>query len=123
MSKQDIIVSHHKVQHGTVKSYSIGFLYSIGLTIVAYDLVVGHFFSKTTTIVAILILAVLQLFVQLFFFLHLGKEAKPRWNTLAFIFMMVILLIVVVGSLWIMANLNYHSMTPQEIIKDEGLNF
>jgi heme/copper-type cytochrome/quinol oxidase subunit 4 len=32
------------------------------------------------------------------------------WNTLLFLFMLAIMLIVVVGSVYIMYNLNYHMM-------------
>jgi len=56
------------------------------------------------------VLAVIQMFVQLIFFLHLGKENKPRWNTLIFAFMLLVLLIVVLGTLWIMHSLDTRVM-------------
>jgi cytochrome o ubiquinol oxidase operon protein cyoD len=63
--------------------------------------------------------------VQLVFFLHLGGEGKPRWRLTAFLFMLLVLVILVFGSLWIMYNLDYHmTMSPEEldsqIIEDEG---
>ena len=66
-------------------------------------------------ITAIIFLAVVQLVVQLVFFLHLGRERQPRWNLLAFAFMAIVLLILVLGSLWIMNNLNYH-MTQTDML-------
>ena len=74
----------------------------------------------------LLSLAAIQLFVQAIFFLHLGKESKPRWNQQLFAFMLATVIIIVGGSLWIMANLDYHhqnlnpKQTDAEIIKDEG---
>ncbi len=59
-------------------------------------------------------LAIVQFFVQLFFFLHLGHESKPRWRILIFSFMLLVVVIVVFGSIWIMQNLDYHHMTPTE---------
>jgi cytochrome o ubiquinol oxidase subunit IV len=58
------------------------------------------------------VLALLQLFVQLVFFLHLGKEASPRWNLLAFSFAAIVVVIVVGGTLWIMYDLD-HNMQMQ----------
>jgi len=110
--------------HAKLSTYIIGFLLSLYLTLTAYWLTVHGALSRDTLIAAILGLAVIQFFVQAFFFLHIGKESKPRWNLLVFGFMLLIVLIVVIGSLWIMANLEYHhDVTPAElnnsIIEDE----
>lgn len=90
------------------KSYLLGFLLSLGLTLVAYFMVSRHVGSSGVLTASIVGLALAQLMVQLKFFLHLGSEAKPRWNLLVFGFMLGVLLILVFGSLWIMYNLNYH---------------
>lgn len=100
--------------HGTVRSYTIGFILSIGLTIGSYIIVTQHLFTTRNVIAAILGLAVLQLLIQVLFFLHLGRESKPRWNLVAFLFMLLVVLIVVIGSIWIMANLDYNMMSPQQ---------
>lgn len=101
------------------KSYLIGFLASIVLTLAAFVPVFMHAanqqtFSSGALTVYILILAMIQLCVQLFLFLHLGKEKKPRWNFTVFLMAISLVLVVIVGSLWIMAHLNYN-MTPQQI--------
>lgn len=101
---------------GSIKSYTIGFVISIVLTLTAYIVVTNHWFSKQIIIYSIMGLAAVQLVVQLVFFLHLGRESKPRWNLAAFAFMLAVLLILVIGSLWIMNNLNYNmTMSPQEM--------
>lgn len=106
----------HPVQHGTLSAYITGFVASLGLTIVAYSLVEEHVrtghkvFAHELLIPIILSLAIVQLFIQLFFFLHLGKEGKPRWNVMAFLLMAGVVIIVVWGSIWIMYNLNYNMM-------------
>lgn len=107
--------------HGSIMSYSVGFVSSIVLTLVAYGMVVKQLFTGKALVLAIMGLAVVQLLVQLLFFLHMGRESKPRWNLVVFLFMLLVLLIVVFGSLWIMYNLNYHTMTPTEIMQDEGV--
>jgi cytochrome o ubiquinol oxidase operon protein cyoD len=111
-----------QTSHGSVASYVVGFALSIALTLGAYFSVTHHLFSHIGLIAVIFVLAMVQLVVQLLFFLHLGREGKPRFNLLTFLFMLLVLLIIVIGSLWIMNNLNYHSMTPNEVIKDEGVH-
>ena len=104
----------------TTKSYVLGFIYSVILTLSAYFLVVNKVFSGWTVAFIILALAVLQLFVQLFYFLHLDQEKKPRWNMITFFFAVQTVLIVVLGSIWIMVNLNYHNShkrTPDQVEK------
>ncbi|MDF2650392.1 MAG: heme transporter CcmD [Paenibacillus sp.] len=88
--------------HGSLKSYLIGFALSIILTIIPLVAVMNHMLSKTGTIVLILFMAVLQFGVQLFFFMHLKEGENARWNIMALIFGLVILLTIVAGSIWIM---------------------
>lgn len=112
-------------EHKTLVSYIAGFVSSVVLTITAYILVVQDSFSKEVLVGTILGLAILQLFAQLYFFLHLGRETKPRWKLTIFAFMTMVLMIVVLGSLWIMYSLDYRmEMPPHEldtqIIEDEG---
>jgi cytochrome o ubiquinol oxidase operon protein cyoD len=53
-------------------------------------------------------LAVMQLVIQVVFFLHIGRGSRLKLVT--FGFALLIILIVVVGSIWIMNNLNYNMM-------------
>jgi cytochrome o ubiquinol oxidase operon protein cyoD len=113
-------------RQGSLKTYTIGFVLSLILTLEAYFLVVNEAFTRRWLLVAIVAFAVVQLMVQLVFFLHLGSESKPRWNLTVFTFMLMVLLILVLGSLWIMHNLNYHMMSPSNtdkyIMEDEGIH-
>lgn len=115
-------------------SYIIGFGLSVICTLVVYYFVNRHVTSGHTAIshrflvAFIMVFAMVQLVVQLVFFLHLGKENKPKWNLYALLFTGLIVAIVVAGTLWIMANLDYThaNMTPEQtdsfIIHDEGVN-
>jgi len=114
-----------------LKTYVIGFILSILLTMAAYILTAQHVhsdhevFSHRFLTIAILSLAVIQLAVQMIFFLHLGDEPKPRWNLMVFGLMFSVLLIVVAGSLWIMDHLNYH-MNPDQadhyVMQEEAIH-
>lgn len=93
-----------------LRQYIVGLSLSIVLTLAAYGLVVQGNLPVRAIIGVIVGLAVVQLFVQLFFFLHMGTEKKPRWNMMAFAFMALIVVIVAFGSIWIMHNLDYNMM-------------
>src|SRR5476649_2700441 len=97
-----------------MKLYITGFILSLVLTFVAYFSVINHWFSGAILLIAIFVFAIVQLIVQLFFFLHMGKEEKPYWNLSFFVSTIAIILIIVVGSIWIMYHLNYN-MTSKEV--------
>jgi cytochrome o ubiquinol oxidase subunit IV len=109
--------------HATiVTKYIIGYTTSFLLTSVSFGTVwltiTQDVPLQTWQIIAIVFtFAVIQLFIQLILFLHLGEEKKPRWNLFSFLFMSLVVIIVVVGSLWIMANLNYRMMSPDTLEK------
>jgi cytochrome o ubiquinol oxidase operon protein cyoD len=100
-----------KEWHGTLKSYVIGFIASLLLTVLSFSLVITKLVSERTLVYTIIGLAIAQAIVQLLFFLHVGQEeAKPRWASIIFCFTVLILLIVVIGSLWVMHDLNSRMM-------------
>lgn len=100
-----------KEWHGTLKSYVVGFLTSLFLTTASFFLVYTHLFPKENLIFIIISLGLVQAIIQAVFFLHVGQESKPRWETIIFCFMILILLIIAIGSLWIMYDLNNRVMS------------
>lgn len=70
--------------HGSLKAYTIGFIFSIILTVIPLMLVLNHVFSKNILLASILGMAVLQFFIQLFFFMHIKDGEKPRYNVTCF---------------------------------------
>lgn len=111
MTERTEITRSHKLPHnasGSPAKYVSGFVLSVGLTLATYLLVTHHSFSREVIIVAIMSLAFVQFIVQLFFFLHLGSDTRPRWKLYVLLFMLLVVGIIVIGSLWIMNHLNYH---------------
>lgn len=96
-------------------SYVIGFVLSIIATFVAYFFVVHHLWPKDMLVYVVLVIAVIQLVTQMVFFLHIGRGS--HWKLITFSFTVLVVLIVVVGSIWIMNNLNYNMMrmTPEQM--------
>lgn len=95
-------------------TYVSGYILCLALTVSAYLLVTRHVAHGTAIIAAVIALALLQFMVQLLFFLHLGRETRPRWRLVVFLLMLTVICILVFGSLWIMSNLNYR-MTPGQM--------
>ena|ERR1700722_8528168 len=100
-----------KEWHGTLQSYVVGFVASLVLTSVSFLMVITRALHGQALMYLIIALAIAQAIVQLLFFLHVGQEAKPRWESLLFYFMVMVLLIVAIGSLWIIYDLNDRVMS------------
>jgi cytochrome o ubiquinol oxidase subunit IV len=60
------------------------------------------------------VLAIAQIGVHLVFFLHITTGPDNVNNVLALAFGVLIVMLVIVGSLWIMTNLN-QNMTPMHM--------
>lgn len=103
-------------EHGSITSYVTGFILSIIFTLIPYYLVVNKTFADTQLLVVILAFAVIQMLIQIFFFLHLGRGPKPLYNIVFFVSTVGIIIVVVGGSLFIMSHLHYN-MSPTEATK------
>jgi cytochrome o ubiquinol oxidase operon protein cyoD len=110
MSEELSLQEIQKEWHGSLKAYMIGFIASILLTALSFSLVLTQALPGHLLVYTIVALALIQAIFQLLFFLHVGQEAKPRWETLVFLFMVLVLLIIAIGSLWIMFDLDKRMM-------------
>jgi cytochrome o ubiquinol oxidase operon protein cyoD len=88
--------------HGSVKSYLTGFFWSVILTAIPFWMVMTEAFDKGPTYITIVLLAVVQIFVHLKYFLHLNFETdQGKLDAYSFIFAAVIIVMVVALSVWI----------------------
>jgi len=108
--KPDAHDHHDHAPHGTVKSYLTGFILSVILTAIPFALTMGHFLPASSLVPVIVILAVVQIVVHLYFFLHMNASSSQVWNNAAFVFTVLIVAILIVGSLWVMFHLNSNMM-------------
>jgi cytochrome o ubiquinol oxidase operon protein cyoD len=124
MSMASHTTSSKQREHGTTRSYVIGFILSLVFTIIPYYLVVNKTFTGGTLLGIILGIAVLQMFIQIFFFLHLGRGPKPFYNVV-FFFATAGLIVMVVGASVLIMNSLYNNMSPDEaalkLAQDEGI--
>jgi cytochrome o ubiquinol oxidase subunit IV len=103
-------VGRHEIAEGVV-----GYLVGLGLAVL---LTAASFFIAGTSLVwhpsipiALVVLAVAQIGVHLVFFLHITTGPDNFNNVLALAFGVLIVFLIMVGSLWIMYNMN-QNMAP-----------
>lgn len=110
------------MKHESYKSqqtnYSIGYIISALLCIGIYVIAtLGAWPTKTILIVA-LIAAAVQTLVQSYFFLHLKRKGPMGWHLITYLVAWAMLLIIVVGSLWVVSNMNYNmGMDPEQMLQ------
>jgi cytochrome o ubiquinol oxidase operon protein cyoD len=104
---------------GRVAQKLLGYVVGLGLAIA---LTATSFFIAGTDLVwqpsipvALAVLAIAQMGVHLVFFLHITTGRDNVNNVMALAFGVLIVVLVIGGSLWIMANLN-HNMMPMDRI-------
>jgi cytochrome o ubiquinol oxidase operon protein cyoD len=90
-----------------VVRYVIGFFIALLLSIMSYVIATTGTLDTVMTMGIILTLAVVQLIAQLIFFLHLDIKGRSVSRTATFAFTIAMMLVIVIGSLWIMRNLDY----------------
>ena len=98
--------SHDEAGHGSVKSYAIGFILSVILTLIPFGLVMYPSLPKDVTLWIVLAFAVIQVLVHLVYFLHLDRSEAQRNNEVAFIFAALVIVLLVGLSLWIMFSIH-----------------
>ena len=67
--------------------------------------------GPTESIIAIAVLAFIQILVHLVFFLHMNTSSSQRWNVLAFAFTVLVAVILIGGTLWVLHNVSAHMMS------------
>lgn len=100
-----------------IQVYLLGFLLAVGLTVASFWIAGSGLVWGPGVPAALLALAVAQIGVHLVFFLHITSGPENTNNTLALAFGVMIVLLVVVGSVWIMAHLNHNMMPMDQLMK------
>ena len=110
MSDHSVQTLKYGAKAKTLKSYLIGLFLSLVFTFASFILVINHLLGQSELYVAVTALAIAQLFAQVIFFLRLNNTREGLWNTMPFLFTLLVVGVLVGGSLWIMYNLNVNMM-------------
>ena len=98
---------------GQWPTYAVGFALAAGLTGASFVLAAHQWLTPASLVAALVVLAIAQMIVHLIFFLHITTAPAQKTNILALLLTLLIIALVVIGSLWIMAQLNTH-MAPMD---------
>ena len=96
-----------------VRSYVLGLVIAILLTMASFWAVRTHLIYGPGIPMALVVLAVAQMGIHLVFFLHITTGPDNTNNVLALAFGILIVGLVVFGSVWVMTHLN-HNMLPMD---------
>lgn len=106
---------HEDHSHGTLGQLITGFVLAAILTIVPFALVMsGVEINRLVLMGIIMLLAAIQIIVHLVYFLHLKSNVEQGWTVAATVLAIIILVIILVGSLWVMHNMNENMMPPMD---------
>jgi cytochrome o ubiquinol oxidase operon protein cyoD len=97
-----------------VSSYGIGMGFALLLTATSFWVASTSTLWGPGVAAGLCVLAIAQMGVHLVFFLHITSGPDNTNNVLALAFGVLIVFLVMVGTLWIMANLNSNMVMPPE---------
>ncbi|MEM1081956.1 MAG: cytochrome o ubiquinol oxidase subunit IV [Pseudomonadota bacterium] len=97
--------------HGSLKSYLIGFALSVVLTLIPFWMVMGELTDNVgLALLVIFSLGSAQILVHVYYFLHVDLKQEDGWQAMSLIFTLIILVIILAGSIWVMFHLHDNMM-------------
>ncbi|MET0497457.1 MAG: cytochrome o ubiquinol oxidase subunit IV [Steroidobacteraceae bacterium] len=99
------------------RGYVIGFVLAGLLTVVSFYIARSTLVWAPSIPIALSVLAIAQMGVHLVFFLHMTSGRDNVNNLMALAFGLLIVMLLVFGSLWIMANLDHHQPGMDEVMR------
>jgi cytochrome o ubiquinol oxidase operon protein cyoD len=103
-----------------IRGYVLGFLLAAGLTVASFYVWAAHPVWEPAIPAALVTLAIAQMGIHIVFFLHLTTGPDNTNNVLALAFGVLAVGLILGGSVWIMAHLNQHMMTLQNMPGSSG---
>jgi len=102
---------------GGVRGYLLGLALATLLTVASFYFAGSSLVWRPSIPMLLAVLAIAQMGVHLVFFLHITTGPDNTNNVLALAFGILIVVLVVFGSIWIMAHLNHQNMSPAEMMQ------
>jgi cytochrome o ubiquinol oxidase subunit IV len=96
--------------------YTTGFVLAVLLTAISFWAANTSLLWPPGVPLGLAVLAISQMGVHLVFFIHVTTGPDNTNNVLALAFGVLIVILILVGSLWIMTDLNANMMPPGEMM-------
>ena len=100
-----------------ISGYVIGLVLATGLTAASFYVAASNAVWAPAIPVALVVLAIAQMGIHLVFFLHISSGPDSTNNILALAFGVLIVALVIIGSVWIMGNLNANMMPMDQLMQ------
>ncbi|WP_332065326.1 cytochrome o ubiquinol oxidase subunit IV [Bartonella sp. CB189] len=105
--------SHNEEHPPSFGAYFIGFILAILFTLgsfvpVMYGLLDS--WAVSTKVIYLIGMALIQITVQIVFFLHLNSGPDAKWNLATLWFTVMCVFIIIGGTWWAISHLNYNMM-------------
>jgi len=98
-------------------TYTAGLAFALLLTAASFIVAQTDLLWPAGVPAGLAVLAIAQMGVHLVFFLHIGTDPDHTNNVLALAFGVFIVVLVVVGSLWIMGHLNANMVSSSAVME------
>jgi cytochrome o ubiquinol oxidase operon protein cyoD len=102
---------------GSLVTYTVGLVFALLLTGASFIVSQTNLLWAPGVPAGLAVLAIAQMGVHLVFFLHISTGPDNTNNVLALAFGVLIVTLVVLGSMWIMANLNTNMIDPAAVMQ------
>jgi cytochrome o ubiquinol oxidase operon protein cyoD len=102
---------------GSFASYTVGLVFALLLTGASFIVSQTNLLWAPGVPAGLAVLAIAQMGVHLVFFLHISTGPDNTNNAIALAFGVLIVTLVVVGSMWIMFNLNTNMIDPSAVMQ------
>lgn len=100
----------HREKRREIRTYAIGYALALALTGAAFAFVHWPTFAARTTLALVFGLALVQMIVHLRCFLHVSLNRSSRDDLLLILFSTLIILLMVAGTIVLIANLHGRMM-------------
>ncbi|KEC56191.1 cytochrome o ubiquinol oxidase subunit IV, partial [Bartonella koehlerae] len=104
---------HHETHSSSSGSYLIGFILAVFFTLGSFIPVMYGMMDSwaiSTKVVYLIGMAIIQIIVQIVFFLHLNSGPDAKWNLSALWFAVICVFVIIGGTWWAISHLNYNMM-------------
>lgn len=102
-----------------IRNSNLGLGFSVILTAAAFVLASTELIYAPAIPIALLVLGIAQMGVHLVFFLHITTGPDNTNNVLALAFGILVVFLIVVGSIWIMNEMEHYMMPMDELMRHQ----
>ncbi len=116
---------HNEAHSPSTSSYLVGFILAVFFTLGSFIPVMYGMMGSwaISTKVAYLIgMAIIQIIVQIVFFLHLNSGPDAKWNLSALWFAIICVFLIIGGTWWAISHLNYNMMGGSGRVVESGIS-